>query len=432
MAEPKAWSLKTYRAATRFLRPAANYVLERRLRAGKEDPQRLSERRGIASRPRPEGKLLWLHGASVGESLSVLPLVEALATRHADLSFLVTSGTITSAELMGKRLPPAAIHQYIPIDQPHFVRAFLDHWRPDAALFIESELWPVMLDEAGKRGLPMALINGRMSPRSFESWRGKKRAAKELLSAFDLIIGQNQENAERFETLAQRPVGTLGNLKHAAEPLPTPEEPVEQMTGWLGGRLRWLAASTHEGEELTVLQAHRKVLGELPSTALLLAPRHPVRGDEVEALCREQGFRTARRSKGEPLTQDTDVYIADTLGELGVFYSVSDIAFVGGSFPSVGGHNPLEPARLGCAILHGPQVFNFADTYAAMRRAGSAGLVRNERDLAASLIRLLGDEMTRKAMAGQAASWAEESAKTVLEGLIEALEPIFARAEIGR
>ncbi|MCQ8184933.1 3-deoxy-D-manno-octulosonic acid transferase [Parvularcula maris] len=430
MAEPKAWSLKTYRAATRLLKPAANYVLERRLRAGKEDPQRLSERRGVASRPRPEGKVLWLHGASVGESLSVLPLVDALAEAHPELTFLVTSGTVTSAELMGKRLPAIAIHQYIPIDQPHFVRSFLDHWKPDAGVFIESELWPIMLDEAGRRDIPLALINGRMSPRSFESWKGKRRAAKELLSAFEIIIGQNQENAERFETLAQRPVGTLGNLKHAAEPLPAPSEEIGEMKGWLGSRLRWLAASTHEGEELPVLQAHRQIMGELDDAVLLVAPRHPVRGDEVELLCREQGFQTARRSKGEALTEKTEIYIADTLGELGVLYSVSDIAFVGGSLLPVGGHNPLEPARLGCAILHGPEVFNFADTYAAMRRSGSSGLVRNERDLAASLIRLLGDEKTRKAMAGQAASWSEKSAKTVLEALIEALEPLLLRAGI--
>lgn len=428
---PKAWSLRTYRAATKLLRPVANYALERRLKAGKEDPNRLSERRGIPSVPRPDGQLIWLHGASVGESLSVLPLVDGLAKRHPDMRFLVTTHTVTSAELMGMRLPDNAIHQYVPIDQPHFVRSFLDHWKPDAAFFVESELWPVMLGKAAERKIPMALINGRMSPKSFESWQSRKRAARELLSVFDIIIAQNQENAERFEALSERHVGTLGNLKLAADPLPAPEEKVDEVSGWIGDRPRWLAASTHEGEELQVLSAHRQVLAELPNTILFLAPRHPARGNEIEEICKEQGFFVARRSRGEPIGPDTQVYLADTLGELGVFYLLSDISFVGGSFPAIGGHNPLEPARLGCAILHGPQVFNFADTYDAMRQSGSSALVRNERDLAGALGRLLKDEMTRKAMADQAREWSESSAKTVLEGLIEALEPVLLKAGIG-
>lgn len=431
MQPPKAWSLRTYRAATKLLRPVANYALERRLRAGKEDPSRLSERRGNPSLPRPEGKLLWFHGASVGESLSILPLVDALTQQHPDLHFLVTTGTVTSASLMETRLGERAVHQYIPIDQPHFVRSFLDHWKPDAAIFVESELWPVMLGECAKRGFPMTLINGRMSPRTFDSWQGRKKAATELLSVFDLIIAQNAENAERFELLGNRHVGTLGNLKLAADPLPVPEHLKAEVAGWIDGRPRWLAASTHETEEIQVLSAHRQILAQLPNTVLFLAPRHPARGDEIMEICHDHGFPVARRSHGEVITEDTQVYLADTLGELGIFYSLSDIAFVGGSFPAIGGHNPLEPARLGCAILHGPEVFNFADTYSAMRSTGSAALVRNERDLAASLTRLLTDEKTRLAMSEHAADWAEDSARTVLEALIEALEPPLARGGIG-
>ncbi|MEM7518473.1 MAG: 3-deoxy-D-manno-octulosonic acid transferase, partial [Planctomycetota bacterium] len=330
MSRSKAWSLRTYRAATHFLRPVANYALKRRLRAGKEDPSRLTERRGVASAQRPEGKLLWLHGASVGESLSILPLVDGLAEAHPDLGFLVTTGTVTSADLMAKRLPANAVHQYVPIDQPHFVTSFLNHWKPDAAFFVESELWPVMLGQTAERGIPMALINGRMSPKSFESWNGRKKAAAELLSVFDVIIGQNQENAERFESLSGRNVGTLGNLKLAADPLPAPEASVNEIKSWTGDRPRWLAASTHEGEEKLVLSAHRAMLAELPGALMFLAPRHPARGDEIEALCKQEGFTVARRSRGQAITDETQVYLADTLGELGVFYSLSDIAFVGG------------------------------------------------------------------------------------------------------
>ncbi|MEE4207868.1 MAG: glycosyltransferase N-terminal domain-containing protein, partial [Parvularcula sp.] len=304
------------------------------------------------------------------------------------------------------------------------------HWQPDAAFFLESELWPVMLGEASRRGIPLALVNGRMSPKSFESWQSRKLAARELLSVFDVLIAQNDENASRFSTLAGRSVGTAGNLKHAAEALPTPDGPMDEIRGWLGGRQIWLAASTHAGEEEIVLEAHRQVLAEMPGTLLVLAPRHPSRGDAVLSLCQERGFKVARRSAGEAVTDAHDVYLADTLGELGIFYGISDIAFVGGSFLPIGGHNPLEPARLGCAILHGDKVFNFADTYAAMRRAGSAALVRNERDLAAALNRLLRDEMTRQAMAEQARVWSEEGARSVLSGVLEALMPVLRKAGI--
>jgi 3-deoxy-D-manno-octulosonic-acid transferase len=430
MLTDKAWSLRTYRAATRWLRPVAGHVLKHRLAQGKEDPARLDERLGIAAVDRPEGKLLWLHGASVGESLSILPLIGALADTYPDLSFLVTTGTVTSAELMEKRLPPQAVHQYVPLDQPHFVERFLDHWQPDAAFFLESELWPVMLGQASARGIPLALVNGRMSPKSFESWQGRKRAAKELLSVFDVLIAQNEENAARFGTLAEREVGTVGNLKHAADALPTPEAPMREIEGWIGDRPLWLAASTHAGEEEQVLAAHGRIIAELPRTLLVLAPRHPARGDDVASLCEAQGFEIARRSLKEPVTGATQVYLADTLGELGIFYGLSDIAFVGGSFPPVGGHNPLEPARLGCAILHGEKVFNFADTYAAMRRSGSAALVRNDRDLAAALLRLLKDEMTRQAMAKQAQDWAEGGARSVLDGIVEAITPVLRKAGI--
>ena len=287
-----------------------------------------------------------------------------------------------------------------------------------------------MLESLRRRNVPIALINGRMSPRSYASWQSRKGAAEELLSVFDVIIGQNIENAERFEKLAKRPVGTLGNLKLAAEPLPTPAAEIEQLNSWMGERPRWLAASTHEGEEEQVLAAHNRILEQTPQALLFLAPRHPARGDEIEELCRAAGFKTARRSKDQPIKEETSVYLADTLGELGIFYQLSDIAFVGGSFPLVGGHNPLEPARLGCAILHGENIFNFADTYADMRKSGSAALVRNDRDLAAAVSRLLADEKTRKSLADEAANWASNSAQTVLIALIEALEPLLERSGI--
>lgn len=424
----KTFSLKTYRAVTSLLAPIARLALSRRLKIGKEDPARVREREGFASKDRPEGDLIWVHGASVGESLSVLPLIERLLASHPAIQILVTTGTVTSASLMEKRLPERAFHQYAPIDQPQFVAQFLDHWRPDAALFIESELWPIMLSDLRSRGVPLALVNGRLSPKSFSSWSRRVGAARELFDAFDVMLAQDDENADRIEKLAGRKVHRLGNLKRAAPPLPTDEGQVDNFRADLGKRPVWLAASTHAGEEVLIADAHTRLKKETKNILTIVAPRHPERGQEVEDLLRSRGFHVARRSSNEPITPDTDFYIADTLGELGIFYRVADVAFIGGSLLAIGGHNPMEPARLGTAIVTGPHIFNFAETFHEMRAAGALALVRNERDLVGAVQRLLADPRTRNQMASMAQSWADAGGERVLSDITGALAPMLERS----
>lgn len=413
--------LKLYRAASWASAPVARMLLRQRLRDGKEDPARMRERTGEAGRARPDGLLYWIHGASVGESLSVLPLVERLKAENPALNVLVTTGTVTSAKLMAERLPQGAIHQFIPVDHPRFVKGFLDHWRPDGAIFVESELWPNLLIETRQRAKFMALVNGRISPKSFEDWKSKPQSIRYLLSQFDLVIAQDRQNAERLTTLSGQDVGSFGNLKNAAPPLPGDVREEARLLADIDGRPFWLAASTHPGEEESIFAAHKTLKAEIPRIVTLLAPRHPERGEEIAALADASGVTARRRAKGQKIDRDTDIYIADTLGELGLFYRLSNAAFVGGSLIEKGGHNPLEPARLACAILHGPHIFNFVETYADIRGAGGAALVRNDRDLAAAVKRLLADEKTRLAMADAARAAAVASAERVLSDVVAAL-----------
>ncbi len=421
------FGLKLYRAASGAGGPFARALLRRRLAAGKEDVSRLRERLGEASRRRPQGSLFWLHGASVGESLSVLPLVERLTARDSGLFALVTTGTVTSAKLMEERLPARALHQFAPVDHPKFVKRFLDHWRPDAALFVESELWPNLLMGARASTEFMALVNGRVSPRSFANWGARPRTIRYLLSQFDVLIAQDRENAERLSILSERAAPTFGNLKNAAAPLPVNAEALAALTRDIGRRPVLLAASTHQGEEEMVIEAAKLLLADLADLLVILAPRHPARGPEVADKAIAAGLTTARRDSGAPIGADTQLYVADTLGELGLFYRVASTAFVGGSLVAKGGHNPLEPARLGAAILHGPNVFNFAETYAELRSAGGSALVRNDRELAAAARRLFGDETTRKTMVEAARRAAEASGERVLADIIAHLDAARAR-----
>lgn len=421
IAPQEPLGLKIYRTVSRAAAPIASMALKRRLQAGKEDETRITERRGIPGRSRPEGELIWIHGASVGESLSVLPLVEKLVDLRPDASFLVTTGTVTSAALMSERLPPSAFHQFIPIDHPDFVESFLDHWRPDAAIFVESEFWPNLILTTRKKTPFMALINGRVSPKSYRDWSSQPNAIKFILSSFDFIAGQDQQNADRLHTLAGKPVSMFGNIKNAAPPLPADDAVVTALVNEIENRPRWLAASTHPGEEEIVIAAHKQLAQEFPNLLTIIAPRHPARGEEVTDLASAAGLKATKRTDNKTIGKDTEIYIADTLGELGLFYRLCDIAFVGGAITPKGGHNPLEPARLDAAILHGPETFNFVETYRDLKRAGGAALVRNDREMAAAVRRLFADPKTRAAMVKAAREAAEANAEKVLADITDAL-----------
>lgn len=419
--------LPLYRAATVLGGPLIEGHLRRRAARGKEDPGRLSERFGRASQARPKGKLVWLHGASVGESLAVLPLVVGLLEAQPALHVLVTTGTVGSARLLADRLPARASHQFVPIDRPQAWRRFLGHWRPELALLVESELWPNLILEAQAAGLPMALLNARMSSRSYRRWRRVPMLAARLLRTFEMCLAQSRADAARFAELGARDVRALGNLKHAAPPLPADPRALDQMRTMLGARPIWLAASTHAGEEEQVLDAHARIAANVADPLTVIAPRHPERGDAIAALARRRGLSLAQRSRSEAAGPDCAVYLADTLGELGLFYRLARVALLGGSLVPHGGQNPLEAARLGCPPVFGPHTGNFEEITSALETTGAALRVADAAALAGVVSELLRDPAARACLAERARA-AAESEREVLPSTLHALAPLLERA----
>jgi 3-deoxy-D-manno-octulosonic-acid transferase len=417
-------TLTAYRYATAALAPFAPLALGRRALRGKEDRARMGERLGRASIPRPTGQLVWIHGASVGECLAALPLIELLLhTEHR--SVLVTSGTVTSAKLMAERLPARAIHQFSPIDTPAAVARFMDHWRPDAALFIDSEIWPNLLLEAHKRGVKLALVNGRMSERSFVGWQRARRTATAILSLYDVCFAQDEDSADRLRGLGARDVKVSGSLKADAPPLPADETKLASLVGAIGDRPVFLAASTHAGEEETILPAHDALRRQYGNLLTIVAPRHPERGGDIARLCGTR--RSVRRSEGRNPCADTAVYIVDTLGELGIFYRLAPFAFMGGSLVAHGGQNPLEAARLSRAVMAGPHTENFTRVYDAVFAAQGSGRVQTSSEIVAFAARLLADPQEAARM-GDAAERAGESLGGALEKTRLAVEEMLSDA----
>jgi 3-deoxy-D-manno-octulosonic-acid transferase len=381
--------LPVYRAAAAGLAPMSGLFLWRRAQRGKEDLNRLSERRGIAGLPRPAGRLAWLHGASVGEGLALLPLVERLIGKG--FHVLVTTGTVTSARILAERLPSGASHQYVPLDAPRFIETFLDHWRPDLFLLAESEIWPNTICAVHARAIPITLVNARLSPRSFARWRRLPGFISALLGKIDLCLAQSQDDAARLLQLGAPRVDAVGNLKYDVEAPPNDPVRLGVLARQIGGRPVWIAASTHAGEEALALRVHKRLMRQFPDLLTVLAPRHPHRGAEIVAVARGAGLQVAQRSLGEPIDPKTQIYVGDTMGEMGLFYRLSSVIFVGKSLLGHGGQNPIEPAKLGSAILHGPHVGNFIDVYAALDEKGGAIQVKDAETLAETLANLFTD-----------------------------------------
>jgi 3-deoxy-D-manno-octulosonic-acid transferase len=332
---------------------------------------------------------------------------------------------VTSANLLAQRLPKGAIHQFVPVDLPGAIERFLDHWRPDLALWAESELWPNLIQATASRGVPMALVNARLSERSFAGWRRVPRVAAHLLSTFAACLAQSEADAARLHALGARQVTVAGNLKFAAGPLPSDDASRASLAAAIGTRPCWLAASTHAGEEAIVAAAQRRLMGEIDGLLLLLAPRHPARGPALATELRSQGFAVRRRSAGEMPTADTDVYLADTLGELGTLFRLAPVAVIGGSFAPHGGHNPFEPAVLGSAILFGPHMENFAVIAADLVAAGGAIQLPGGADLAHAARRLLADPAERERRCTNARNVSARYAG-VLDTTLTALAPLLA------
>jgi 3-deoxy-D-manno-octulosonic-acid transferase len=420
-------ALRLYQFASFAAAPVAPRLLARRLERGKEHPTRLAERRGEASQPRPDGPLIWVHGASVGEMLAVVPLIEKI--RAQKFAVLVTSGTVTSAALAEHRLPSGALHQFIPLDAPRYVGRFLDHWRPDLALFVESDLWPNLILEAGRRKVPMIMINGRLSERSFGRWRRVPGVIAALLSRFDLCLTQSTADAQRYGELGAPRVTSTGNLKLDVPAPPVDEAMLRQLKLTIGVRPVIAAASTHDGEETAVIAAHRRLRAKHPGLLTVIAPRHPARGEAIAEIAKVAGLSVGLRSRGVPPKQDIDVYIADTLGELGLIYRLAPIVFMGGSLIGHGGQNPIEAIRLGAAVVHGPHVWNFAEIYATLDRTNGASLVADEEALMTQLNAWLGSRAARTAVA-DAGSVTVRQLGGALDRTLAALDPYFMQLRL--
>jgi 3-deoxy-D-manno-octulosonic-acid transferase len=399
------FELAAYRALTRAAFPAAGLIVRYRARRGKEEIARRGERFGIASIQRPPGLLVWVHAASVGETVSVLPLIDALCSGSDRLDVLLTTGTVTSATLAAQRLPEGARHQYVPLDSPRFVSRFLEHWQPSAAIFTEQELWPNLLFETSARGIPIALVNARMSTRSFERWQRRSGTARSLMSRLSIVLAQNTSYAEQYRLLGAPHVVVAGNLKIDAPPPPVDPGFRIELEQSLGRRPRLLAASTHGGEEAVVAEVHRRLVADLPGLCTIIAPRHPERGAAIAAELAQRGLSIARRSQGGRPAADTDVYLVDTIGELGTLYSVSPVAFVGGSLIPHGGQNPIEAVRHGAVVITGPSWTNFGDAYRTLLETGGAVEIQDASSLATASHSLLTVDARRDAMrlAGAAA-----------------------------
>ena len=352
----------------------------------------------------------------------MLALIERLLETRPTLEILVTTGTVTSAHLLEDRLPARAQHQFVPADLPRWITRFLDHWRPDLAIWVESELWPNLVLATHARSIPMVLVNARLSARSYARWRRWPGLIKPMLGAFSLCLAQDEEQAGRFRRLGAREVSVVGDLKAAAAALPVDRRQLKELAGRIGERPRWLAASTHAGEEEIAVHVHHQVSANHPDLLTIIVPRHPARGDALQEMLTACGLSVARRSHGEPITGQTDVYLGDTMGELGLFYRLADIAFVGGSLVAKGGHNPFEAARLDCAVLQGPDTRNCARMAGELATAGAAETVSDADSLARAVAALLDDPRlrTKRAVAGRRVA---DAGSGILNAVLERLAP---------
>jgi 3-deoxy-D-manno-octulosonic-acid transferase len=392
------FALRVYGLMTRLLAGFLPGVLRRRAVKGKEDPARLQERLARAPIARPTGVLVWLHGASVGETMVALAVAQRLREARPEVSFLFTSGTKTSADMIASRLQGSDVHRYLPVDTPAATRAFIEGWAPDLGVFVEGEIWPNLLMATRAAGIKTALINARMTAKSSANWTRRRAAARYLFDGFDLVLPADTRTQTSLTLLRDGPIGAVGNLKLAAPPPHVDLDLLQELRDAIAGRPVWLAASTHQGEDKTMIMVHNAIMTAAPDALLILAPRHPERANDVEVDCRLAGIVPVRRSKGDVPNQNDPIWLWDTLGELGLAISLAPVTFMGGSIvDGVGGHNPVEPAQVGSAIVSGALVHNFENLYQDLEDAGGARIIDNPMSdvIAMAVAGLMGDAETR-------------------------------------
>ncbi|MGI9524101.1 MAG: glycosyltransferase N-terminal domain-containing protein [Hyphomicrobiaceae bacterium] len=422
--QPDSMRLSAYRAATRLGQGVAPLLLRYRARQGKEDPQRSNEKLGYASRERPRGPLVWLHAASVGETNAVLPLIKKLQTHRPSLQFLLTTGTVTSAKIADERLGDCGVHQFAPLDMPQAVARFLDHWRPGLIILTESEIWPNTIVDSHARSIPIAIVNARMSDRSYRRWKKQKGLAHSVFGRLKLILAQSEKLRRQFVDLGSRDVRNAGNLKIDAPILPIDQHALSEMRVAVENRTIWVAASTHPGEEKSVIAAHHSIAAQQKDLLTIIVPRHPERGFDVAELASNQGLTVRRRSLSPNPSRDCDIFVVDTIGELGLFYALSPVAFIGGSLHSRGGHNPVEAIQFHAAVITGPDQSNFADAYRLLFDCHGAREVCDEEQLSEAVNQLLRDDVER-ARTNREAQAALEQMSGALDRTVAALLPLL-------
>lgn len=424
--------LSAYRLAGAAAYPMIGGYVAWRASKGKEDRSRRRERYGRAGVERPEGPLIWVHAASVGETIAVTPLIREI--RSFGINIVLTTGTVTSAQVVAERLGDTVIHQYVPLDLKPAISRFLDHWAPDLAIIAESEIWPMTIMELGRRRVPQVLVNGRMSDRSFASWSRRAYLAEALFENFAHVIAQSDTDAERFRALGARPVSVSGNLKVDTVPPPVDEVELQRFRRAIGERRVWAAVSTHDGEEDAAAEVHQRVRSRHPDLLTIVVPRHPDRADALAEAWAAGGLTVARRSKGDEITADTDIFLGDTIGEMGLYLRLTEIAFVGRSLTGQGGQNPLEPAMLGTAVLAGRNVQNFREAYQKLAVAGAARFVRDQDVLAGAVNYLLMNDAERQKMmaAGiQAVDGMRGALAKTLQALQPYIDPLIVQSRLG-
>lgn len=414
--------LRLYGALANLAAPFAYRKVAAKLTAANVAPARIRERTGHATAPRPAGPLVWFHAASVGESVSILALVTRMGRDDPALNFLITSGTATSAEIVASRMPPRTQHQFAPLDSAIYLRRFLGHWAPQMAIFVESELWPQMIVKTAKTGIPMALLNARISASTARSWARIPATARRLLALFSMIKTQTDDTKNVLISLGSNPetTGHGPNLKAAAAPLPHDPLALAALRAAINNRPLWVASSTHPGEEEIILKAHEIALAQIPDLLLILVPRHPARADDIRSMITAANMGQTRRSAGQNPETATQIYLADTMGETGLWYALSPLVFLAGSLSDVGGHNPYEPAQSGAAILVGPNVANFAETYAELDKSGGCLRVNNADDIGAAVISLLTEPAQLSSLRASARRFAQAQ-ETGLDGITQDL-----------
>jgi 3-deoxy-D-manno-octulosonic-acid transferase len=414
--------LAAYRLAGSAASPLVGPYVAWRATKGKEDPNRRHERSGYAGKPRPDGPLIWAHAASVGETIAIIPLIESILSLGVNV--VLTTGTVTSAQVADERLGDRIVHQFVPLDLKPAITRFLNHWQPDLAIIAESEIWPMMIMELGSRRIPQVLVNGRLSERSFAAWKKRPYIAEALFENLSHVVAQSDADAERFEALGARPVTVSGNLKVDTNPPPVDERALHAISRQLSLRPTWAAVSTHEGEERMAAEIHKMLRSRHPGLLTIIVPRHPERALALAVEFAAMGLKVVMRSSGDRIRSDTDILLGDTIGEMGLYLRLTEIAFVGRSLTSEGGQNPLEPAMLETAVLAGRNVQNFREAYQRLIDSGAAKLVADRDMLAGAVNFLLLNDGTRRTMMAAGAATVEEM-RGALAKTLKALEPFI-------